>query len=81
MRTTFRQSWPSPSSEEKNKKKLFKANMVFFVGQKLSNDDWITQSSINREAGDKRDIVQTGQVLAEIDHFYGCREYNRERRM
>ena len=57
MRTTFHQ-FGTPSV---HKVKGLKARIVFFVGQTLSNQDWISQTSIEREALDQRDIVQTGQ--------------------
>ena len=59
MRKTFRQFGTLH-------KIVFKARIVFFVGQTLSNQDWISQTSIEREALDQRDIVQTGQFCA---HF------------
>ena len=61
MRQTFRQFGTSSSSSFQLHKIAFKARIVFFVGQTLSNQDWISQTSIEREALDQRDIVQTGQ--------------------
>ena len=58
MRQTFRQFG---TSSFRLHKIAFKARIVFFVGQTLSNQDWISQTSIEREALDQRDIVQTGQ--------------------
>ena len=62
MRKTFHQ-FGTPSV---HKVKGLKARIVFFVGQTLSNQDWISQTSIEQEALDQRDIVQTGQFCV---HF------------
>ena len=49
--------------------RFFKAKMVFFVGRPETSPDsitqeWITtQRLIQKEASDKRDLVQTGQHL------------------
>ena len=57
MRTAFGKFWPAKEQE-----KVFKAAMVFFVGESSMQQPKL-QQKVLREATDRGDIVQTGNQI------------------